>query len=123
MLYLIDKIKSHSQLPFLHFWGPPVSLILSADLVDNPLQASCYLILLPIHLPLREDNKRHSVSYEVAGQVTGHLPNPGRFDWVMGEVAEPGSETRAQLRFLLDDPHRAQLLSASAGWSRIIATG
>lgn len=56
------------------------------------------------------------------GRWTGHLPNPGRFDWVMGEAAEPGSETRAPLRFLLDDPHRAQLLSVSAGWSRIIAT-
>lgn len=94
MLYLINKIKSHSQLPFLHFWGPPVRLILSADLVDNPLQASGYLILLAIHLPLREDKKRHSASYEVAGQVTGHLPKAGRFDWVRGEAAEPGSETK-----------------------------
>lgn len=56
-----------------------------------------------------------TASYEVAGQVTGHLPNPGRFDWVRGEAAEPGSETQAPLRFLLDSRHRAQLLSASAG--------
>ena len=59
--YFVNEIESHGTLAYAHFFAFPIHLIVFANLVDDPMELSRFLVLLPITFTLigqRDERER-----------------------------------------------------------------
>ena len=56
--YFVNEVEGHGTLAYTHFFAFPINLIVFAYLVDDPMELSRLLVLLPITFTLTDRNER-----------------------------------------------------------------